>query len=227
MLTHHHPLFVAFEGGEGTGKSTQVNLLAEHLRDQGFVVTVTKEPGGSTIGSKIRDLLLHTDVDMDPWAEAYLFAAERAQHVRDVIAPALAAGHIVLCDRYSASSVVYQGIVRGLGADEVSHLSWQGTGGAVPDVTLIFDFDPLEAIRRATASTGADRIEQEGLDFHQRIRDAFIDLATGAVEVSPRLWRDVAVIDASGVIDEVHQRIVGALEPHLDETRLAKKVCSR
>lgn len=169
-------MFVVFEGGDGAGKSTQIDLLADYLRAARRRVVVTHEPGGSRIGKQVRAMLLDGD-DMDPRAEALLFAADRADHVASVIRPALIGGAIVVSDRYLDSSIAYQGVGRGLGAPEVAALSRFAVNGIVPDLTVVLDIDPAIGRRRAAAQGGADRIERESYELHVRVRQAFLDLA--------------------------------------------------
>ena len=167
-------MFVTFEGIDGCGKTTQAELLAAALREEGRTVVATREPGGTLLGEKIRALLLDGG-DVSPWAEATLFAAARAQLVDEVIAPALRDGADVVCDRYIDSSLAYQGIARGLGVDHVLQLNLQATRGLLPDRTFLFVVDPEEAARRSRG--GADRIEREGLDFQARVDAAFREVA--------------------------------------------------
>lgn len=169
--------FVAFEGGEGAGKSTQAALLTARLRAEGREVVATREPGGSPIGTAVRALLLDpARRSLAARTEALLFAAERAEHVASVIRPALARGACVVCDRYIDSSVAYQGVGRGLDLAEVLDLSAWATQGLVPDLTVLLDVDPSVGFARFPAST-ADRIERESGHFHRRVAQAFRDLA--------------------------------------------------
>ena len=170
-------LFVVLEGGEGAGKSTQAQLLAERLRSCGRNVVTTREPGATTTGAAIRALLLDPDAQVDPWAEVLLYAADRAQHVVEVVAPALAAGTDVVCDRHLWSSLAYQGAGRGLGVDAVRTANEVALRGVVPDVTVVLDIDPSVGLGR---SGGDDRIERAGLAFHESVRAAFLDLAESA-----------------------------------------------
>jgi dTMP kinase len=167
-------MFVSFEGVDGSGKTTQVKLLAEHLRAEGREVVETREPGGTKVGEEIRELLLHGGV-MAPWTEAALFAAARAQLVQEVIAPALAGGADVLCDRYIDSSLAYQGIARGLGVDRVLDFNLIATGGLLPDRTFLLDVPLAEATRRRGPES--DRLEREGDVFAQRVHEAYRELA--------------------------------------------------
>jgi dTMP kinase len=167
-------MFVTFEGVDWSGKSTQADLLAAWLRDQGRPVTTSREPGGTAVAEGVRELVLHGD-DMAPWAEAALYAAARADNVARVIRPALARGDDVVCDRYLDSSVAYQGVVRDLGLEPVRDLSLLVTDGLLPDVTFLVLVDPAEAQRRA--GTDHDRIEREGEDFQQRVDAAYRVLA--------------------------------------------------
>jgi dTMP kinase len=173
-------LFVVFEGGEGAGKSTQVRLLADALRAQGREVLVTREPGATEVGERIRNLLLHEEPasGMTPRAEALLYAADRAHHVAALIRPALARGEVIISDRYVDSSLAYQGAGRTLPVDEVSWLSSWATGGLKPDLTVLLDVDPQVGLARAGGrDADADRIESESDAFHERVRYAFLDIA--------------------------------------------------
>lgn len=168
-------MFIAFEGGEGAGKSTQVALLSEALRSAGRTVVVTREPGGTPAAERIRSVLLDPDVEaVDPRAEALLFAAARSDHVAKVVRPALESGSVVITDRYLDSSLAYQGVARGLGVDEVARLSMWGTDSLLPDLTVVLDVDPEVGLARLTER---DRLERESLDWHRAVRQAFLDLA--------------------------------------------------
>lgn len=167
-------MFVTFEGVDGSGKSTQARLLAEALRDEGREVVATREPGGTELGERVRELVLHGN-GVSPWAEATLFAAARAQLVEEVIRPALARGADVVCDRYLDSSLAYQGIGRGLGVDRVLELNLVATGGLLPDRTFLLELPAAEAARRRGADT--DRLEAEGQEFAERVGIAYRELA--------------------------------------------------
>lgn len=167
--------FIVFEGGDGVGKSTQVELLADALADAGVDHLVTREPGGSSLGQSIRALLLDPGTGaVAPRAEALMYAADKAQHVNQVVIPALEAGSVVICDRYLDSMIAYQGAGRVLDVDEVRRLGEWATGGLRPDLTVLLDIDPRRAV---AAKEKKDRLEQAGVDFHERARQGFLDLA--------------------------------------------------
>jgi dTMP kinase len=172
-------MFVTFEGLDGSGKSTQAELLADWLRAEGRTVLTTREPGGTPVGEAVRDLVLHGD-ELSPWTEAALFAAARAEHVELAIRPALERGEDVVCDRYLDSSVAYQGIARGLGEARVLDLNLAVTGGLLPDRTFLVLVDPAEARRRG--GEHRDRIERETEEFMQRADEAFRSLAASYPE---------------------------------------------
>ncbi|MBY6061648.1 dTMP kinase [Microbacterium esteraromaticum] len=171
-------VWVTFEGGDGSGKSTQAALLGSWLEAQGRTVLRTREPGGSEVGVLIRDIVLHHRGDIAPRAEALLYAADRAHHVATVVRPALQRGDVVVQDRYLDSSVAYQGAGRVLDAGEVRELSLWATEGALPDLTVLLDIDPSLARKRLDADDKPfDRLEAEKEEFHTRVREAFLVLA--------------------------------------------------
>lgn len=199
---------IAFEGVEGSGKSTQLELLRQVLSGRGCEVVVTREPGGTPAGERIRSLLLEPEVELHPRAEALLFAAARAELVEAVIRPALERGAVVLCDRYLDSSLAYQGGARGLGRGPVTEVNRFATGGLVPDLVVLLDLDPASGLRRRAGEL--DRIEAQDLAFHRRVRQAFCDLAAA----DPGRF---AVIDAAAPVQEVAARVQAAVLPLLEQ----------
>ena len=206
-------LFVTLEGGDGAGKSTQAELLGGWLFERGHEVVRTREPGGTPLGAALRELLLHGDAsgisEVAPRAEALLYAADRAQHVAQVVRPALERGAVVVQDRYIDSSLAYQGAGRVLTPSEIRLLSEWAVEGLWPQLTVLLDVDPeLAAARRAAAGGTADRLEREAVDFHARVREGFLALA--ASEPGRFL-----VLDASASVDELHAAIVARVAPLL------------
>lgn len=198
-------LFITFEGGEGSGKTTQLRMLAHRLEAAGVSVRAVREPGGTAVGESVRHILLDPDhAGLDARAELLLYEAARAQLVAEVIEPALAAGEVVLCDRFFDSTTAYQGYARGLPLDEIATLNHAATGGLMPDRTLVFDIDPELGIERATCE-GADRLECEDLTFHRAVREGFSAIAAAQPG-------RVRVIDASGTVDQVAARVADALD---------------
>ncbi|EFA22241.1 dTMP kinase [Bifidobacterium gallicum] len=190
-------MFITFEGIDGAGKTTQVKLLAQALQEAGRSVEVTREPGGTALGASLRRLLLEGVADgsaIDEHAEALMFAADRAQHVAQVIRPAMQRGDDVICDRYIDSSVAYQGGGRDIGADQIRALSMWATGGLVPDLTIVLDLDP--ALSAARLNRPADRMESAGDEFARRTREAFLAMAAA----EPERFR---VIDASLPVERI------------------------
>jgi dTMP kinase len=207
---HSGGVFVAFEGGEGSGKSTQIELLAAALRAEGREVTVTHEPGATSVGTRIRQLLLHDADPITPRAEALLFAADRAHHVDTVIRPALEAGNVVLTDRYVDSSLAYQGVGRKLAVDDVKRVSRWATDDLRPDLTVLLDLPATDGLARAGGRSDADKLEAESVEFHERVREAFRALA----EAEPRRY---CVVDATRppeqIAAQVHARVAELLTP--------------
>jgi dTMP kinase len=195
-------LFISFEGIDGVGKSTQADLLETWLQGKGKTVVRTLEPGGTEVGVEIRKILLHHRGDLAPRAEAALFAADRAHHVASKIRPALSRGEIVITDRYFDSSVAYQGAGRELSQTEVRDLSLWAVGGLLPDLTVLLDLPADVARNRRNGSgTEPDRLESEKIEFFERARQAYLDLA----KAEPNRF---LVIDASATVEEMQQQIV-------------------
>lgn len=196
--------FVAFEGGDGAGKTTQLNLLESWFKDQDVAYERTREPGGTPIGERIRSLVLeHGQGEVDPRTEALLFAASRAAHVVQRIEPALQAGRFVLCDRYVDSSVAYQGVGRQLGTEAVAEVNAFATGGLQPDLTVLLDLEPAAArARRDGREGGADRIESAEDAFHERLRAAFLARAEAEPDRYLVLNADAAPTDIQEPIRE-------------------------
>ena len=205
-------VFITFEGGEGSGKSTQIGLLASRLEARGVPVRTLREPGGTAVGEAVRAILLDPDhAGLDDTAEILLYEAARAQLVAEVIEPALEAGEVVLCDRFCDSTTAYQGYARGISLPRVAVLNRAATGGLSPGRTIVLDIAPVLGIARATTE-GADRLEAEDLAFHERVRAGFLAIA----DVEPDRVR---VVDASGDVGEVANLVSAALSdiPQLAE----------
>lgn len=198
------PLFLTFEGPEGAGKSTQLQRLAARLAAAGVAHTVTREPGGTPLGTRVREVLLDPALDIDPLPEFLLYSASRAQLVREVLRPALSRGEVVLCDRYADSSLAYQGAGRGLEPEVLCAVTTEVTGGLTPDLTVLLDLDPALGLSRAAQRGQPDRLERADLAFHERVRRGFLDLARqeperffvldatrDAAELSEAIWRAV------------------------------------
>ena len=209
----HRGTFVALEGGEGAGKSTQLALLEAWLRARGHDVVVTREPGATSAGGRIRELLLDPTATLSPRAEAMLYAADRAQHVAEVVRPALERGAVVLTDRYVDSSLAYQGAGRELERDEVARLSRWATEGLIPDLVVLLDVDPVVGLRRAGDSP--DRIEAESLEFHRRVREGFLELAGQAPD-------RYLVVAADGSPEQVHAAVRRRLADLVPEPQVVR-----
>jgi dTMP kinase len=205
-------LFLALEGVEGSGKSTQAKLLADHLRSRGFRVVHAREPGSTPLGERVRALVLdEVELRIPPRSELFLMLAARAAFVEQVVAPALAEGAMVVADRFELSTLAYQGAGRGLPPEEITRCNGFATGGVAPDATLLLELPIEEGMRRQVAAGKApDRLESEAREFHQRVARGYRDLA-GTLE---RLIR----VDAAGSIDEVHARILAVLQERFPET---------
>ena len=195
-------MFITFEGGDGSGKSTQIQSVRDWFESRGREVIVTREPGGTELGTEIRRLVQNGPEDVDARTEALLYAADRAYHVATVIGPALERGAVVLGDRYIDSSLAYQGAARSLGVDEIASLSAWATQGLYPSLTFLLDLPPEVGARRRTDAP--DRMERESMDFHERVRHQYLRLADAEPD-------RIVVIDAVGTVDEVFSEIRGVL----------------
>ncbi|MFQ5735337.1 MAG: dTMP kinase [Thermodesulfobacteriota bacterium] len=208
-------LFITFEGIEGSGKSTQMGLLKEYIESRGARVVAVREPGGTGVGERVRSILLNSGGEpMGPLAELFLYEACRAELVKDVIRPALEGGATVICDRFTDSTIAYQGYGRGLDIEAIRTLNRLAAGGLSPDVTILLDCDVEQGLGRALgrieAATGADkedRFEREDVAFHRRVREGFLELS----RTEARIRR----VDASGEIPSIHRDICDIIEKEL------------
>jgi len=204
-------LFITLEGGEGSGKSSQAQALKTLLQANGYSVTVTREPGGCELGERVRKLLSdppEAGLALDAHSELFLFAAARAQHVAEVILPALERGEIVICDRFADSSLAYQGHGRGLSLNHVRVVNHIATGGLVPDLTVLLNVPVDMGLARQERRTSPDRIGQEGREFHERVRRGYLAIAAEERE-------RFLVVDATQPAAEITQKIWRRLEPLL------------
>lgn len=200
-------ILITLEGIEGSGKTTQAARLRDYLVGRGLDVIVTREPGGSPIAEKIRKILLDpSNKEMVPLAELFLYEASRTQHVAEIIAPALAAGKCVICDRFFDASTAYQGGARGIDTRAVERLNLLATGGRKPDLTIVLDLPADSGLKRLGRSL--DRLESESMEFHRRVREGYLLIAAGEPE-------RVKVVDASGTIDDISLRIEQLVETWL------------
>ncbi len=205
-------LFIAFEGADGCGKSTQIRFLAEHLESAGLSVLCTREPGGSPVAEKIRTVLLDQEnAGMGAMTEALLYAAARAEHVRQVVKPALEAGKVVLCDRFVDSSIAYQGYGRALGAKTVWNINEAAVDGILPDVTVFMNVPPEQAFARMNENKQYDRLENESMQFHRRVYEGYMELSKKP---------GVIVIDAQGTKYDTREVIREKIETVLKEAGL-------
>lgn len=213
MTKPYEGTFITIEGGDGTGKSTITEQLASALRDRGYPIVRTREPGGTPLSEKVRSLILRNDpeISIAPRTELLLFLAARAQHLEESIIPDLRAGKLVLCERYNDSSIAYQGAARHLGVEEVTSICQLATSGLTPDCTILLDMDPAEALERLS-SHAKDRLEQEKLQFHKEVRQAFLHLADEHPE-------RIRIVDAGKPPSEVVAKALQALETFLPAVR--------
>ncbi|WAM31277.1 dTMP kinase [Caldicellulosiruptor naganoensis] len=200
--------FIVFEGNDGSGKSTQILKVEKYLKEKGYKVVTTREPGGTEIGYRIRKLLLDPAYKMDGLTEALLLAADRNEHVKNVLIPAIEEGYIVLCDRYILSSVVYQGIVRGIGIDNILKLNSIFEEKVKPDLYIVLTVRPEVAINRLKMAGKTDRLDIEDVDFHTKVYNGF-------KEVSKRFERCVN-IETEGTVDEVFEKVCKVIDDLLE-----------
>ena len=208
--------FITFEGIDGCGKSTQLRLLASELRVRGVPVVTTREPGGTTLGQKLRTALLDVQEQVDPLAELLVFAADRAQHVRKHLLPALERNQVVLSDRYADATVAYQGGGRGFEPKLIEEIVELATGGLKPDLTLLFDLSVAESAvrtRKRVQNKRTDRLDKEDAEFHARVRNAYLEIA----KTAPERFR---VIDARGSVNQTQRLVMDIVIPFLEERGL-------
>ena len=192
-------LFITFEGGDGCGKTTQIKLLDEYLRNKGYQTVLTREPGAKGLGEKIREILLNYDGDVSNRCESFLFLADRAQNIDCIVKPALEEGAIVICDRHTDSSVAYQGYGRGLDIDRIKKLNLIATDGLIPDLTIVLDVDVETS--QARVGSEKDRMESAGIEFFERVRQGYLEIANQEPE-------RVKVVDSKQTIEEIHKQIL-------------------
>ncbi|MBR6098162.1 dTMP kinase [bacterium] len=200
-------LFITFEGVDGCGKTTQMNLLAEYLKDKGYEVILTREPGAKGLGEKIREILLHYDGEVSSRAESFLFLADRAQHIDKIINPAVEFGEIVLCDRHTDSTIAYQGYGRGVDIKELKMLNDLATGTRKPDLTFVFDIDVETSMSRVGKEK--DRMESSGMEFFNKVRNGYLEIA----KQEPKR---VKVIDSTLSIPEIAGNIKLIMEEYFE-----------
>ena len=196
-------LFITFEGADGCGKTTQIELIDNYLRSKGYETVLTREPGAKGLGTKLREILLHYEGEVSPNCESFLFLADRAQHVDCIIKPALKEGKIILCDRHTDSTVAYQGYGRGINIEEIKHLNNLATSGLKPDLTIVFDVDIETSMSRVGKEK--DRMESSGVDFFNKVRNGYLDIAKKEPE-------RVKVINSSDTIENIHKQVVELVE---------------
>ena len=192
-------LFITFEGADGCGKTTQIELLDKYFKDKGLETLITREPGAKGLGVKLREILLNYEGEVSPKAESFLFLADSAQHVDCLIKPAITEGKIVLCDRHTDSTVAYQGYGRELDIEQINYLNNLATGGLKPDLTIIFDIDVETSMQRV--GKNKDRMESAGVEFFNRVR-------YGYLEIAKQEPQRVKVINASDTIENIHNQVV-------------------
>ncbi len=199
-------LFITFEGADGCGKTTQLNLLKTYLENKGYDVLLTREPGGKGLGEKVREILLNYDGEVSDRCESFLFLADRAQNIDIIVKPAIEQGKIVLCDRHTDSTAAYQGYGRGLDLDEIHMLNNLATGNKKPDLTLVFDVDIETSMNRVGSEK--DRMESSGAEFFNRVRNGYLELAKQEPE-------RIKVVNSTKSIEEVYKDVIKIIEDKL------------
>lgn len=199
-------LFITFEGADGCGKTTQINLLKDYLEKSGYEVILTREPGAKGLGEKVREILLNYDGVVSDRCESFLFLADRAQNIDIIVKPAVASGKIVLCDRHIDSTVAYQGYGRGLDIERIKMLNNLATDGKKPDLTIVFDIDVATSMERV--GKDKDRMENAGIDFHNRVRNGYLEIAKEEPE-------RIKVINSEKSIDEVFEDLKKIVKKYL------------
>ena len=196
-------LFITFEGADGCGKTTQIELLQKYLEKRGFSTLLTREPGAKGLGVKLREILLNYDGEVSPNCESFLFLADRAQHIDCIIRPALKEGKIILCDRHTDSTVAYQGYGRGLDIERINYLNDIATSGLKPDLTIVFDIDAETSSKRVGKTK--DRMESSGMEFFNRVRNGYLEIASKEPE-------RVKVLSSNDTIENIHKKVVNMVE---------------
>ena len=201
-------LFITFEGADGCGKTTQIKLLKEYLEKSGYDVVLTREPGAKGLGEKIREILLNYDGIVSDRCESFLFLADRAQNIDIIVKPAVREGKIVLCDRHIDSTVAYQGYGRGLDLERINKLNKLATDGKMPDLTIVFDIDVETSMKRVGKKK--DRMERAGVEFHNRVRNGYLEIAKNEPE-------RVKVVDGTMSVEEVFEKIKNTINKTLQK----------
>lgn len=191
--------FITFEGADGCGKTTQLELLKDYLKNKKYDVVVTREPGAKGLGEKFREILLNYDGVVSDRCESFLFLADRAQNIDTIVKPAVSSGKIVLCDRHIDSSTAYQGYGRGLDIQQIKNLNSIATGGMLPDLTIVFDIDIETSMQRV--GKNKDRMENSGVEFFNRVRNGYLELAKQEPD-------RIKVVDSTGSIEDIHKHVV-------------------
>ncbi len=191
--------FITFEGADGCGKTTQLELLKNYLKNKRYDVVVTREPGAKGLGEKFREILLNYDGVVSDRCESFLFLADRAQNIDTIVNPAVSSGKIVLCDRHIDSSTAYQGYGRGLDIQQIKNLNSIATGGMLPDLTIVFDIDIETSMQRV--GKNKDRMENSGVEFFNRVRNGYLELAKQEPD-------RIKVVDSTGSIEDIHKHVV-------------------